>query len=176
MPANTKLNSREFVCIDKRIGYLALLIIPAVILIVISSMVNSQKMTQNSRASESNVAIVVPTKSPQYTNAIIEVCKNSALEYKFRPEITAEVRAAAAGTCVEDLEIFIKRNGGAWPGPEISPINNVSAGFQAADSVVKAWEKNGYIFEWQQVEARSVVMGNLKTQREKLSPAPKFLR
>lgn len=180
MPADTKLNSKEFVCIDKRVGYLALFIVPAVILIVISSMVNSQKMTQNSRASESSVAIVIPTKNPPknppYANAVIEVCKNSALEFKFRPEITIEKMSVAAGTCVEDIEMFIKKNSGVWPGPEISPVNNESAGFQAADIVVKTWEKKGYIFERQQAGAREVVIKNLKTQREKLSPSPKFIR
>lgn len=173
---NTKLISKNFVCIDKRIGYFALLIVPAVILIIISGMVNSQKMIQNSRAFESSVVIVIPTKSPPYANAVIEVCKNSALEFKLRQEITIEKIAAAAGTCDEDIKAFIRRNGGVWPGPEISPINNESAGFQAADSVVKTWEKNSYIFEWQEADARSVVMGNLKTQREKLSPSPKFFR
>lgn len=40
-------------CIDKRIGYLALFAVPLMALTIFSLMVNSQKVTQNSRASES---------------------------------------------------------------------------------------------------------------------------
>lgn len=58
-------------CIDKRIGYLALFAVPLMILTIFSLMVNSQKITQNSRA-ETPVAIPVvtilsPTPAPSST-------------------------------------------------------------------------------------------------------------
>lgn len=51
-------------CIDKRIGYLALFAVPLMVLTVFSLMVNSQKVSQNSRASEPVTESLAPTVIP----------------------------------------------------------------------------------------------------------------
>lgn len=55
-------------CIDKRIGYLALFAVPLMVLTVFSLMINSQKVTQNSRAETPAVipyvTILSPTPAP----------------------------------------------------------------------------------------------------------------
>lgn len=51
-------------CIDKRIGYLALFAVPLMILTIFSLIVNSQKVSQNSRAEERIVTSLSPTVIP----------------------------------------------------------------------------------------------------------------
>jgi hypothetical protein len=51
-------------CIDRRIGYLALFAVPLVILTVFSLLVNSQKVTQNSRAETPAATPFVAIVSP----------------------------------------------------------------------------------------------------------------
>lgn len=196
MPANTKLNSREFVCIDKRIGYLALLIIPAVILIVISSMVNSQKMTQNSRASENlrPTTILIPTLEikKEYRTAAISVCfkvlddiapLTTLIRYERSEGTTRRVdnNEAAWKTCNEELIRQIAENNGVWPGTQINSTNQTSTGWQVADSIARIWLANGYILrdnsnkagfnfpetQWQEFLRRKI-MEKLKNQRELL--------
>lgn len=54
-------------CIDKRIGYLALFAVPLVILTVFSLIINSQKVTQYSRAETPAVTPYVTVLSPTPT-------------------------------------------------------------------------------------------------------------
>lgn len=51
-------------CIDKRIGYLALFAVPLIMLTIFSFIVNSQKVTQNSRAFEPVVVSLTPKVTP----------------------------------------------------------------------------------------------------------------
>lgn len=60
-------------CIDKRIGYLALFAVPLMVLTVFSLVINSQKVSQSSRAEERNVASLSPTVIPSIIPAN-EVC------------------------------------------------------------------------------------------------------
>lgn len=188
MPTNTKLISKEFVCIDKRIGYLALLIIFAAVLIVISSMVNSQKMTQNSKASEyfkpTKTPIPKPTLKTYYIKPIMDVCFDSLDEIGKMPLYTGikDVYELALETCYEDLNSFIISNDGEWPGPLLSRGTGTSRGFLAADKIAITWLDNEYLHSLYnytpgtlQQEARKVIMKNLAKQRDILSPL-KFSR
>ncbi|MEK7079173.1 MAG: hypothetical protein AAB929_03820 [Patescibacteria group bacterium] len=54
-------------CIDKRIGYLALFAVPLMVLTIFSLMINSQKVTQNSRAEgpvPTSIILIEPTSVP----------------------------------------------------------------------------------------------------------------
>ena len=69
-------------CIDKRIGYLALFAVPLMVLTIFSLIVNSQKVSQNSRAEERVVVSMVPTMVPTIISAN-EVCFGRKIEGGF---------------------------------------------------------------------------------------------
>ncbi len=202
MATNTKLISKEFVCVDKRIGYLALLIVPAVILIVISGMINSQKMTQNSRASEQDkinniwpwptktpvIPIPEPTLKTYYIKPIMDVCFDSLddirkmLMYEY---INDESYDEAWSICYKNLVKFIISNDGKWPEPVVIPTPIISKGFSVTDKVAKAWVDKGFLrsrglYNYPsgtlQLNARDVIIKYLKIQRESLTEPLKFSR
>ena len=176
-------------CINRRVVYLTLIVVLVVILTAISFMVNSQNVTQNSRASENFKPTKIPTPKPTiktyYIKPIMNVCFDTLSEIAQMPMYTGidAIYEYAWQTCYEDLNSLIISNNGDWPGPLINLATNSSPGFSAADKVAATWLKNNYLKSlynypdgMRKVTARDVIMKNLAKQRELLTEPLKFSR